>query len=133
MLWPAHCVQDTLGADLHRDLVRIDNAIHVYKGTNPEIDSYSAFWDNMKLSKTSLDDQLRDRSVTDVYVVGMATDVCVGMFSLRMFVSLFADADRANKPRNARRVFFSFSGHGAACRGEQLSNGIDRRRMPWCE
>jgi hypothetical protein len=33
----------------------------------------------MKLSKTSLDDQLKERSVTDVYVVGLATDVCVGM------------------------------------------------------
>ena len=60
----------------------MDNAIHVYKGTNPEIDSYSAFWDNMKLSKTSLDDQLRERSVTDVYVVGLATDVCVGMYEV---------------------------------------------------
>lgn len=77
VLWPAHCIQKTPGADLHPDLIRVDNAIHVYKGTNPEIDSYSAFWDNMKLSKTSLDDQLRERFVTDVYVVGLATDVCV--------------------------------------------------------
>jgi nicotinamidase-related amidase len=64
----------------------------VYKGTNPEIDSYSAFWDNMKLSKTSLDDQLRERSVTDVYVVGLATDVCVGTFYLMIktkFLSYF--------------------------------------------
>ena len=80
VLWPAHCVQKTPGADLHRDLTRVDHAIHVYKGTNPEIDSYSAFWDNMKLSKTSLDSQLRDRCVTDVYVVGLATDVCVCEF-----------------------------------------------------
>ncbi|CAF3331990.1 unnamed protein product [Rotaria socialis] len=77
VLWPAHCIQKTPGADLHPDLIRVDNAIHVYKGTNPEIDSYSAFWDNMKLSKTSLDAQLKERSVTDVYVVGLATDVCV--------------------------------------------------------
>jgi nicotinamidase-related amidase len=80
VLWPAHCIQQTAGADLHRDLLRVDNAIHVYKGTNPEIDSYSAFWDNKKLSKTSLDQQLRERCVTDVYVVGLATDVCVGQF-----------------------------------------------------
>lgn len=77
ILWPAHCVQKSSGADLHPELTLVDNAIHVYKGTNPEIDSYSAFWDNMKLSKTSLDDQLKERSVTDVYVVGLATDVCV--------------------------------------------------------
>jgi nicotinamidase-related amidase len=85
VLWPAHCIQKTPGADLHRDLILVDNAIHVYKGTNPEIDSYSAFWDNMKLSKTSLDDQLKERFVTDVYVVGLATDVCVCMFYLCYF------------------------------------------------
>lgn len=39
----------------------------------------------MKLSKTSLDDQLKERSVTDVYVVGLATDVCVGMSSIFEF------------------------------------------------
>jgi hypothetical protein len=46
----------------------------------------------MKLSKTSLDDQLRERSVTDVYVVGLATDVCVGTFYLMIktkFLSYF--------------------------------------------
>jgi len=37
----------------------------------------------MKLSKTSLDDQLKERFVTDVYVVGLATDVCVGMWNIR--------------------------------------------------
>ncbi|CAF4562960.1 unnamed protein product [Rotaria sp. Silwood1] len=77
VLWPAHCIQNTHGAALHPDLIQVKNAIHLYKGTNSEIDSYSAFWDNMKLSKTSLDDQLKQRFVTDVYVVGMATDVCV--------------------------------------------------------
>ncbi|CAF2409168.1 unnamed protein product [Rotaria sp. Silwood2] len=77
VLWPAHCIQNSYGAALHPDLVRVNNAVHVYKGINSEIDSYSAFWDNMKLSKTSLDDQLKERFVTDVYVVGMATDVCV--------------------------------------------------------
>jgi nicotinamidase-related amidase len=82
VLWPAHCIQKTPGADLHPDLIRVDSAIHVYKGTNPEIDSYSAFWDNMKLSKTSLDDQLKERFVTDVYVVGLATDVCVAATAL---------------------------------------------------
>src|SRR5271170_52013 len=74
VLWPAHCIQETPGADLHRDLIRVDNAIHVYKGTNPEVDSYSAFWDNMKLSKTTLDAQLKEHCITDVYVVGLATD-----------------------------------------------------------
>jgi nicotinamidase/pyrazinamidase len=65
----------------------------VYKGSNPDVDSYSAFFDNMKLSKTCLDDlirkddisgsissidPLRKENVTDVYICGIATDVCVG-------------------------------------------------------
>ena len=49
----------------------------VYKGVNPNIDSYSAFFDNAKLGKTCLEDVIREEGVTDVYVCGIATDVCV--------------------------------------------------------
>lgn len=56
----------------------VENGIKVYKGTNPEVDSYSVFWDNKKLSDTSLIAQLKSRGVTDVYVCGIAYDVCVG-------------------------------------------------------
>ena len=50
----------------------------IYKGVNPDVDSYSAFFDNQKLSKTSLEEMIRKEGVTDVYVCGIATDVCVG-------------------------------------------------------
>lgn len=56
----------------------VENGIKVYKGTNPEVDSYSVFWDNKKLSDTSLIAQLKSKGVTDVYVCGIAYDVCVG-------------------------------------------------------
>lgn len=52
----------------------------VYKGTNPEVDSYSVFWDNKKLTKTSLSTQLRERNITDIYICGLAYDVCVGKY-----------------------------------------------------
>ncbi|XP_034836122.1 nicotinamidase [Maniola hyperantus] len=77
-LWPRHCVQDTWGAELHKDLKIVDNAVKVYKGTNPEVDSYSVFWDNKKLTDTSLSTQLRSRGATDIYICGLAYDVCVG-------------------------------------------------------
>lgn len=118
VLWPAHCVQKSDGAALHGDLILLDNAIHVYKGTNPEIDSYSAFWDNMKLSKTTLDSQLKERFVTDVYVVGLATDVCVGT------CSFLSKVEQENS---------SFSVHGSACVGARLPHGIDRRCLPRSE
>ena len=50
----------------------------VYKGINPDVDSYSAFFDNAKLGKTCLADLIKDAGCTDVYVCGIATDVCVG-------------------------------------------------------
>lgn len=77
-LWPRHCVQDSWGSELHKDLKIIQNSVKVYKGTNPEIDSYSVFWDNAKLSETTLSAQLKMKGITDIYVCGLAYDVCVG-------------------------------------------------------
>ena len=65
--------------------------MHIQKGTNPDIDSYSAFWDNKKLAKTDLVQELHKRAVTDIYVCGLAYDVCVGMytdFCFRYFIKL---------------------------------------------
>ncbi|XP_043212015.1 nicotinamidase-like, partial [Amphibalanus amphitrite] len=78
ILWPPHCIQDSWGAELHPDLKIVDGALWIKKGHNPEIDSYSAFFDNAKISDTGLSRQLRQRGVTDVFVCGIATDVCVG-------------------------------------------------------
>ncbi|XP_025991776.2 uncharacterized protein LOC105198315 [Solenopsis invicta] len=77
-LWPRHCVQDSWGAELHKDLKILDNAIKIYKGTNPEVDSYSVFWDNKKLTETTLSSQLQEKGATDIYICGLAYDVCVG-------------------------------------------------------
>lgn len=77
-LWPRHCVQDSWGAELHEDLRLAANAVKVYKGTNPEVDSYSVFWDNEKLSDTTLNGQLKLKGTSDIYVCGLAYDVCVG-------------------------------------------------------
>ncbi|XP_973348.1 nicotinamidase isoform X2 [Tribolium castaneum] len=77
-LWPRHCVQDTWGSELHKDLKVVENSIKVYKGTNPDVDSYSVFWDNKKMTDTTLCAQLRMRNATDIYICGLAYDVCVG-------------------------------------------------------
>ena len=53
-------------------------AIQIKKGRNREIESYSAFFDNAKGSSTGLADELHARNVSDVFVCGLATDVCVG-------------------------------------------------------
>lgn len=56
----------------------VANAVNIYKGTKTDIDSYSAFYDNMKLSQTAMQEELQRRNVTDVYVCGLAYDICVG-------------------------------------------------------
>ncbi|MCL4135706.1 UNVERIFIED_CONTAM: hypothetical protein GTU68_021528, partial [Idotea baltica] len=55
-MWPRHCVQDTWGAELHKDLKIHETAVFVKKGTVPDTDSYSVFWDNNKMTHTSLND-----------------------------------------------------------------------------
>lgn len=50
----------------------------IYKGSRPTIDSFSGFFDNQKLNSTELEKLLKAKSVTDVFVCGLATDVCVG-------------------------------------------------------
>ena len=76
-LWPDHCVQNTPGAALHPalDTARVEAIFR--KGTDPEIDSYSAFFDNGHRKSTGLADYLRGRGVRQVYVAGLAADYCV--------------------------------------------------------
>ncbi|CAF3743491.1 unnamed protein product [Rotaria sp. Silwood1] len=88
ILWPSHCIQDTEDAALYRDLYvpsTSDNVIHINKGTDPDIDSYSAFSDNNRIKKTELDRKLRERNVTHVFIAGLATDYCVGGTALDAF------------------------------------------------
>lgn len=82
MLWPDHCVQGTPGADLHEDLDT--KRIHqiVQKGTNTQIDSYSGFFDNGHRQATGLAAVLKQSDVTEVAVMGLATDYCVKFTAL---------------------------------------------------
>lgn len=76
-LWPVHCVQNTRGAELAKALRRERLDKIVRKGTDPQIDSYSGFFDNGRRKSTELDDYLRSNGVTDVFVCGLTTDYCV--------------------------------------------------------
>jgi len=82
VLWPVHCVDGTWGWKLHKDLYVGNDCAFVKKGTNANVDSYSAFFDNAKLSKTELDHILRREGITDIYLCGLAWDYCVGFTAL---------------------------------------------------
>lgn len=82
VMWPAHCVQDTPGAELHAGLDRSKITEVVRKGTDPAIDSYSGFFDNGHQKATGLAAWLQARWVKQVYVLGLATDYCVKFTAL---------------------------------------------------
>lgn len=77
VLWPVHCVQNTRGAEFNPqlNLSRVNKII--YKGTDKEIDSYSAFFDNAHDRATGLEDYLNEKKIKTIYVMGLATDYCV--------------------------------------------------------
>jgi len=82
VLWPDHCVAGTAGAAFFAGL-DISLVDHVFeKGTNRTIDSYSGFFDNGHRTATGLDSFLNERNVTDIFVMGLATDYCVKFTSL---------------------------------------------------
>lgn len=77
VLWPDHCIQGSPGAAFHPGLRTDPAALVIRKGMNPAIDSYSAFFENDHSTPTGLGGFLRDRGVTDLTLVGLATDFCV--------------------------------------------------------
>ena len=76
-LWPDHCVQGTSGAAFHCDLATDRAELIVRKGFRPEIDSYSAFFENDRTTPTGLGGYLRTRGFSRVFMAGLATDFCV--------------------------------------------------------
>jgi nicotinamidase/pyrazinamidase len=80
-LWPDHCVQGTPGAALHPEIDWSPADLILRKGSNPDVDSYSAFRENHGPEgvrpSTGLGGWLRGRGVSEVYVAGLARDVCV--------------------------------------------------------
>ena len=69
--WPLHCIRETPGAEFHPKLDRTRIHETVRKGTDPDLDGYSAF------AGTGLADRLRQLGITRVFVAGLATDYCV--------------------------------------------------------
>ena len=118
-LWPDHCVQGTKGAEFHRDLVARESELILRKGFRKEIDSYSAFYENDRATKTGLNGYLRDRGLTRLFMCGLATDFCVAWSAL--------DGRREGFPiivvEDACRAI-DLNGSLTAARGEMLKAGI---------
>ena len=82
ILWPVHCVQNTRGAEFVPGLETHWVAKVFQKGTDPQIDSYSGFFDNGHRKATGLDEFLKQSRVTKVFIAGLATYYCVKFTAL---------------------------------------------------
>ncbi|MDR3750874.1 MAG: bifunctional nicotinamidase/pyrazinamidase [Terracidiphilus sp.] len=81
-LWPAHCVQGSKGAEFHPSLHLPQAELILRKGFRPHIDSYSAFFENDRVTPTGLAGYLAERNLTRVFLAGLAYDFCVGYSAL---------------------------------------------------
>lgn len=107
VLWPDHCIQGSTGAQFHADLNTTRADMIIRKGFRPAIDSYSAFFENDKTTPTGLDGYLKTRGITDLTLVGLATDFCVN----------FSAQDAATLGYNTTVLL-------SACRGIDLDNSL---------
>ncbi|MCU0414388.1 MAG: bifunctional nicotinamidase/pyrazinamidase [Ignavibacteriaceae bacterium] len=77
ILWPDHCVQGSKGAEFHPDL-GINKIETIFrKGMDPEIDSYSGFYDNDHQKSTGLSGYLKEKGISELYFCGLTSDICV--------------------------------------------------------
>jgi len=77
VLWPDHCVQGTEGAQIAKDINIPHAELVIRKGYHNEVDSYSAFLEADKETRTGLGGYLKERGIDTVFITGLATDFCV--------------------------------------------------------
>jgi len=77
ILWPDHCVQGSAGAAFHPDLAGAKAELILRKGVDPAIDSYSAFRENDRITRTGLAGYLHERGIRRLFIAGLALDFCV--------------------------------------------------------
>jgi nicotinamidase/pyrazinamidase len=108
VLWPDHCIQGTSGSAFHPQLQTQRAELVVRKGFRPEIDSYSAFFENDRRTPTGLAGYLRDRGLRRIFLAGLATDFCVYYSAV-----------------DARQLGFDTTLIEAGCRAIDLAGSLD--------
>lgn len=117
ILWPDHCVQNSEGAKFHPGLETKPIEAIIRKGMDPEIDSYSGFYDNGHKKSTGLAGYLREKGAKDLYFCGLAADVCV-YFSIKdalkegFSATLIEDATRALDDNKFEEIKKELQGKG---------------------
>jgi len=120
VLWPDHCIQGSKGAEFHPDLnIEQANAI-IRKGSNPFIDSYSAFFENDRKTPTGLDGYFKSLEIERINLVGLATDFCVN-FSAQDAANLGYKVSVLEKMCRA----IDLNGSLAAAKSEMQNCGVE--------
>ena len=120
VLWPDHCVQGSKGAEFHPELnIQQANAI-IRKGSNPHIDSYSAFFENDRKTPTGLDGYFKSLEIERINLVGLATDFCVN-FSAQDAANLGYKVSVLEKMCRA----IDLNGSLAAAKSEMQNCGVE--------
>jgi nicotinamidase/pyrazinamidase len=109
ILWPTHCVMGTPGAALHPDLTTTSASLIIRKGSHAGVDSYSAFLEADRTTRTGLNGYFDARGVTDIYLCGLALDYCV-----------------AWSAEDARHFGFTATIIEDACRAIDLNGSLDQ-------
>ena len=116
--WPVHCIQSSKGAELAKGLDCEKIEAMFRKGSHPNIDSYSAFFDQMHERSTGLADYLQEHKLHDLYFVGVATDYCIlysvlDALELGFSVTVIRDACRAIHPDDEETALKKMKDKGA--------------------
>ena len=112
ILWPEHCVQGSKGAEFHSDLNADRANAVIRKGSNPLIDSYSAFFENDRITATGLDGYFKTLGIEKINLVGLATDFCVNYSA-----------------QDAAKLGYKVSVFEGMCRAIDLDGSLDLARI----
>ena len=111
ILWPEHCIQGSKGAEFHCNLDTDRASAVIRKGSNPLIDSYSAFFENDRRTATGLDGYFKTLGIEKIYLVGLATDFCVNYSA-----------------QDAAKLGYKVSVFEGMCRAIDLNGSLDLAR-----
>ena len=112
VLWPEHCVQGSRGAEFHCELDADRANAVIRKGSNPLIDSYSAFFENDRTTATELDGYFKSLGIEKINLVGLATDFCVNYSA-----------------QDAAKLGYNVSVFEGMCRAIDLNGSLEQARI----
>jgi len=112
ILWPEHCVQGSQGAEFHCELNSDRANAVIRKGSNPLIDSYSAFFENDRTTATGLDGYFKSLGIEKINLVGLATDFCVNYSA-----------------QDAAKLGYNVSVFEGMCRAIDLNGSLEQARI----